>query len=61
MVVQNGFRVSLYNPDTKQPHKEFEKDGATYVEAYPDGQVSAEKSFVLWLFRMVYYSGKIQL
>lgn len=38
MVLQNGFRVELFNPDTGTAHKEFTKGGETYIEAYPDGQ-----------------------
>lgn len=38
MVLQNGFRVSLYNPDTKIPYKEFQKGNDTYIEAEPGAQ-----------------------
>ena len=38
MVVQSGFEIELFNPDTNQAHKEFTKDGKAYVEAYPDAQ-----------------------
>jgi len=38
MVVQSGFELVLFNPDTNQAHKEFTKDGKAYIEAYPDAQ-----------------------
>jgi len=39
MVVENGFVVELYDPDTEKPHKEFtNSDGKVFVEAHPGAQ-----------------------
>lgn len=38
MVLQNGFSVSLYNPDTKLAYKEFQKGNDTYIGAEPGAQ-----------------------
>jgi len=38
MVVQNGFEVKIYDPDTDSLYEELTKDGNVYIEVSPDAQ-----------------------